>query len=342
MTIVGLDSSFDAPTLEAAVAARDAGVRLWSGYLGVRPHRELGLAIVWERWQFDIARLCGGTPLGFCSGWDDPAAVRQLAAAWRVRACLDVEDGIRPDGSWVQGWLDQSGAGLYGLANVHRGRRAAYHVVARYLNAGCGGASWDPAAGPRPSAPCAWQCQGTHTEFGRGVDRGIYDDWFAAGAATPQQPRPAGGRMFIPYPDGTSFGEVYADGDGRCRWGIWTGGAGQFEGFSSPLTVLGSPQDANDLVECTGVHSTYQGTLRLNIRGVRADGSRWIKVMNASSAALITDWRKSASTPDQYVPGEQGETGPADPPGPVVSDDHIASVAAAAAVAEFKRRLENG
>ena len=97
-----------------------------------------------------------------------------------MRPCLDVETGIRPDGAWVQGWLDAAGAGLYGLASVHHGRRAAFHVVARYPG-GDPAASWDSVAGPRPDAPCGWQWQGSHPEFGRQVDRGSYDDWFLTG-----------------------------------------------------------------------------------------------------------------------------------------------------------------
>lgn len=177
--IAGLDSSFDAPALATARAAQAAGVPLWSGYLGTRGG--LGLAVIWQRWQFDIARLCGATPLGFCSGWDDPAGVRQLGQEWSVRPCLDVESGIRPDGPWVQGWLGTSGAGLYGGSAVHDGRRAAFHVLAAYPGFDPG-ATWSRALA-RPSGPVGWQWQGSHPEFGRQVDRGWYDDWFGGGQA---------------------------------------------------------------------------------------------------------------------------------------------------------------
>jgi hypothetical protein len=176
--IVGLDSSYDAPTAAQADAARAAGVRLWSGYLATHPVEELGLVHAWTQADFDAARRCGGAPLGFCSGWDDPVQIRQLAASWGVRACLDCEAGIRDLGWWTQDWLNASGAGLYGLARVHS-LIAAFHVVARYPVRGCpDGLSWDPFAGPRPSTPCGWQCQGTHIEFECSVDRGTYDDYF--------------------------------------------------------------------------------------------------------------------------------------------------------------------
>ena len=110
--IVGLDSA-QPPTADQARAAARAGIRLWSGYLGTRPN--FGLYHIWSRQDFENARLCGGTPIAFCSGWDDPVACKALAKDWNVRLCLDVESGIRGDGQWVQAWLDSSGAGLYGV-----------------------------------------------------------------------------------------------------------------------------------------------------------------------------------------------------------------------------------
>ncbi len=189
MTVVGLDSSIDRPTAAQADAARAAGVSLWSGYISIRPPGPASqggsnLLAGWSLADFDNARRCGGTPIAFCSGWDDPAAIRDVAAAWGVRPCLDVEDGIRGDGPWVDDWLRISGAGLYGRANVHH-HAAAFHVVARYPASGCAGESWDPVAGSRPPAPCGWQCQGTHIEFGAAVDRGVYDDWFGPAPAPP-------------------------------------------------------------------------------------------------------------------------------------------------------------
>lgn len=190
--IAGLDSSV-APTTPDVAFAAAAGVSLWSGYLATRS--EVNLLTTWTQRQFETARFAGGTPIGFCSGLDDPAAVRELAQAWNVRACLDVEDGIRGDGPWVQAWLDTSGAGLYGLADVHQGRRARFHVVANYPAADPG-TSWPPWL-ERPATPLGWQWQGTHLEFGLPVDRGNYDDWFGTGGEAPMiltVERPDGGR----------------------------------------------------------------------------------------------------------------------------------------------------
>lgn len=173
--IDGLDSSFDAPSDAAVSSAQAAGVRLWSGYLAL-PGGGQGLACPWTRDQFDRARRCGGTPLGFCSGWDDPEQLAALGRLWRVRPCLDVEDGIRPDGQWVQQWLDLSGAGLYGVASVHAGRTALFHVVADYPGFPVND-TW-PSFAPKPAGPLGWQWQGSHLEFGCQVDRGRFDDWF--------------------------------------------------------------------------------------------------------------------------------------------------------------------
>jgi len=179
--IEALDSSFAAPSADQARAAANAGVRVWCGYLATRPR--VGLAAPWTQLAFENARLCGGTPIAFCSGWDDPIAVRALAASWRVRACLDVEPGIRPDGPWVPGWLAASGAGLYGLPSVHYdadGRQPAFNIAADYLGFDPH-ATW-PSWLPRSAAPCGWQVQGTHDEFGASVDRLWLDDWFSGGA----------------------------------------------------------------------------------------------------------------------------------------------------------------
>src|SRR5436305_6106352 len=106
--IAGLDSSYSVPTLAQAEAAGRAGVHLWSGYLATRPN--VGLAHPWSEYNFQVVRQAGMRSIAFCSGWDDPAACKALAAQWGVLLCLDVEGGIRADGPWVQPWLDASGA----------------------------------------------------------------------------------------------------------------------------------------------------------------------------------------------------------------------------------------
>lgn len=173
--VPGLDSSFCRPNATQIRDAAAAGFRVWSGYLATRAR--VGLATTWGQSDFDVARRCGAMPLAYCSGWDDPGSCRTLAAAWNVRLCLDVEGGIRGDGGWVQGWLDASGAGLYGNRGVHVGRRAPFYVLAGYPTSGDPtGASWDGST--RPAGPCGWQWAGTHSAFGCEVDSTWFDDWF--------------------------------------------------------------------------------------------------------------------------------------------------------------------
>lgn len=171
--IQGLDS-MNPPSAAQARAAKAGGYSKWSGYLATQPN--VGLARAWSQAEFENARLCGSQPIAYCSGWDDPQALKALAVAWNVLPCLDNEGGIRPDGAWAQPWLDAAGAGVYGNAPVHR-LRAAFHVLAAYPTTGDpSGASWN--YGTRPAGPCGWQWAGTHTAYGVGVDSTWFDDWF--------------------------------------------------------------------------------------------------------------------------------------------------------------------
>lgn len=189
----GLDSANE-PTAAQAQAARAAGYGIWSGYIGTAPNTGVRS---WSRAGFDNARLCGNMPLAYCSGYDDPAGVRNLAAAWGVRLILDCENGIRglhdPDASWIQPFLDVSGAGLYGGAQIHQqGFRAPFYVLGAYPTSGDPtDASWNGGPAPRPNAPCGWQWAGSHAAFGVTVDSSTFDDWFRTGgflmALTDQQ-----------------------------------------------------------------------------------------------------------------------------------------------------------
>jgi hypothetical protein len=176
--IAGLDSSFDVPSAARLAEAKRNGVRMWSGYLQTRS--DVGLGHAWKKAEFARVRAAGLTALAFCSGHDDPVACKKRAEAWGVRLCLDVEGGIRGNGPWVKDWLQQSGAGLYGNAPVFANRRAAFYVLAAYPGYNPTRTWTNDPHFPRPNGPCGWQWQGTHTEFGCGVDRGWYDDWFAA------------------------------------------------------------------------------------------------------------------------------------------------------------------
>ena len=311
--IPGLDSSIQVPGPAQADAARAAGVLLWSGYIATRSG--VGLYATWTQDAFNQARRCGADPIGFCSGWDDPVAIRQQAAAWRVKPCLDVESGIRDDGPWVQAWLDASGAGLYGLARVHVGRRAAFHVVARYPSVTPAPATWDPLAGPRPDAPCGWQWQGTHTEFGCSVDRGWYDDWFLAGAdPAPRSLITSGGEgtlVLIPDPGEPGLHRFYiASPRGNVRWGWSPGGEGGFDSSAGgDIDVGGDGLLPGTLA--VALHR-YKGRYRFAVHALSGDGNVYQKVMDGPDRTVIEDWRP--------VPTAEPVLAPSGTPGPAGSD----------------------
>lgn len=213
--IAGLDSSLDAPSANDALTARAAGIGLWNGYLTTKGG--VNIEAPWTQLAFENARLCGATPLAFCSGWDDPTALRQLARAWNVRLILDCEDGIRGPGLWVPGWLGASGAGLYGSVPTVRAYDAPFKVAAEYPG-------FDPEKTfPYPSGglPTGWQWQGTHTEFGRSVDRGWYDDWFG-----PRQLPYGGGKAMTGFQYNGTDHQFDLGVGGDVLWARTTGGAG--------------------------------------------------------------------------------------------------------------------
>lgn len=170
--IAGLDSAFP-PTAAELAYAHAHGVRVWGGYFKFSSGDRIYHG--WTDSDFARVKAAGIRAIAYCSGWDNPSYCASRAARLGVLPCLDTEGGIRGDGSWVQGWLDSAGAGLYGNGPVHAGRRARFHVLADYP-----GYNPDAEWGvyPRPSGPCGWQWEGTHTELGLSVDRGWFDDWF--------------------------------------------------------------------------------------------------------------------------------------------------------------------
>jgi len=183
--IWSLDSSVDRPTPAQAQAARTAGIGMWWGYLATKP--DVGLLAPWTQADFAVVLEAGLDVGAFVSGWDDPVALRQLAAAWGIPfLALDDEDGIRPLTSpdWRPAFLQASGAGLYGLLERHT-IAAPFRIVAAYPAGGCTGATWSTS--PAPPEPHGWQCQGTHTEFGLSVDRSALDDWFGGQTMNAQQ-----------------------------------------------------------------------------------------------------------------------------------------------------------
>ena len=90
----------------------------------------------------------------------------------------------------------------------------------------------------------------------------------------------------------TRFDEVFVKPDGSVGWYAWQQGAGQWTSWDKKSTDLGG-----GVVDVSACFSLYQGVIRLNVVGTTADGTRWLKVMNAQSFAPILDW--TAQPPGQ-------------------------------------------
>jgi len=112
--------------------------------------------------------------------------MRGLANQWGVRGCLDVESGIRGDGSWVQPWLDASGFGVYHEEYAYPGYTAPFHVMADYV-ASDPSASW-PASLQRPAGPVGWQWKSNVVAYDAHVDLCYFDSGIWAAPDPPPPP----------------------------------------------------------------------------------------------------------------------------------------------------------
>lgn len=239
-----VDSSINVPTSNIALAARAAGVSKWMGYIGTKPN--LGLQHIWTQADFENARLCGTTPIAFCSGNDDPVALRDLARAWNVVLFLDDEPEIRPYGSWEQPFLDAAGSGLYGLLEVHTRLRTWGRIVANYPG-------FDPLAtwpNNPPPEPHGWQWQGTHTEFGLSVDSSWLDDSLGAAMAI-SFPAKDEAESFVDFLYGALLHREPASDQDREGWvniamtsGLW----GLVDQFVGNVDVVAEQAVVNQLI----------------------------------------------------------------------------------------------
>lgn len=171
--LAGRDSS-SAPSDAQLDAFYAQGVRVFGGYIKLGND---GLYNGWSQADFARVKAHGFIPVAYMSGWDDPAQARAVATSWGVGIVLvDIESGIRPDGSWAQGWLNTAQAGEYGNLPVQ------YHTAAIHEDAGYfgydPGATW-PAGVARPAGICGWQWRGSHLENGLTVDSAWWDDGIA-------------------------------------------------------------------------------------------------------------------------------------------------------------------
>ncbi len=328
--IDGIDSSFFKPTPAAILAARAAGVRIWSGYLATKPG--VKLAAPWSKANFDLARQLGAKPLAFVSGWDDPVACKNLAAEWNVRLALDVEDGIRGNGPWVQGWLDASGAGLYANYWGFPGKHAPFYILTAYPGYGDPISTWNQRLTPRPDGPCGWQWVGTHDEFGGSIDRGDYDDWFAASPAL-ERARLAngagGGAMaLVTGADGRIHRVTVAEGEpmrgyrgGDVHWAAVTGGSGGFQGWGGWDGPVGGWIASGTLDAALWQYGSRE---LIVIQGRDANGYTVMKALYTDDYSTLQDWVVIPG-PRICVPGSVSEPGPVGPVGPVGPAGEVSS-----------------
>ncbi len=190
MTLYATVDSFTAPSDAQLERARYAGVAGWNGYLP-----GLGIDSNWTAPDFARIRAAGLDSIAYASGNEDPHQMAALAAAWRVRGCLDDEPGIRAFGSWEQAWLDASGFGHYHEAWDYPELRAAFHIIALYQQQNPS-ASWPTPedfaaqrvrAAPRPGGACGWQWRANVITYAAHVDLCWFDSAIYTQTPTPTE-----------------------------------------------------------------------------------------------------------------------------------------------------------
>lgn len=221
--ISGRDSS-DIPSDQTLADAYIAGVRVWGGYFDGP-----GISHGWTAQAYTAIKAAGMTAVAYCSGYADPHAMAQQKIAWSVDyLLLDVERGIRSDGPWVQGWLYDSGAGLYGNAPVFSNRTFPYAQIAAYPGIDPQ-ATW-PNSSP-PSVPHGWQWRGTHDEFGISCDSAYWDDSFSPVQSITKF---EDGTMFAVRPDGSAVDYFFIDTNKDLGVGAVSAGGVQVQTTPSP------------------------------------------------------------------------------------------------------------
>jgi len=350
--IAALDSSFDAPTLEQAKAAYASGVRVWGGYFGSRDG--LGLAVRWNRMSFWNLQEAGITPIGFCSGWDDPDWIRTTAAEWGILACVDAEPGIRADGeggNWIPGFVERAQCGLYGPMSVHyetgeaAGRGALFNIMAWYLG-------WDPQATwydaiePRPPGPCGWQWWGTHDEVYAGIPLSVDRSWLDD-IILPYGPGRGGDTYSGGFAMGATMGgfrlgdvdhcfETSVDGD--VLWGRTGGGSGGHVHVGFWNMGGSGPGPVCDL-------TAWASGTDIIIRTKYAEGNVLELVVHADAldrdSAVALPWYQPDNAGPFRVPAPQGEKGDAGATGPPGADGAPGATADEIAD-EIGNRISNG
>jgi hypothetical protein len=180
--------------------------------------------------------------------------------------------------------------------------------------AGPAPATWDPLAGPRPPAPCGWQSQGTHAEFGLSVDSGWYDDWFA-GAPAVAASAGEGLLVRIPGPQPGTFHLFGVSGGRLRRVSSLSGGLGGLEhwlgqpgnGWVDHGAPSGQTLVPGSLFGGRGLDGN--GADRIEVHAVASDDRVW--TLGLDDAGRITLYWESLPAPTfDHVAGEPGPPGP--------------------------------
>jgi hypothetical protein len=309
MTRAALDSAYP-PNNAQLAAARAAGYDAWFGYFKFGND---GILNGWTDSDFRRVLAAGLQTSAYVSGWADPAQVKARAAALGIRSRLDVEGGIRPDGAWVQGFLDAAGSGLYGNPPVFSGRHAVDYVVAVFPTAGDPGHESWPSWLRRPTdGPCAWQWAGSHDFAGITVDSTWMDDnFFAFGPGGVTQPGEIEMLYVGPFHPLAATLRVYVAGSD----------------YRDPVAVL--PLAAEPAGAMIGVDGyRYPSSAVQAVTPPGADYVWWHATSGQWVPDAILDTSALAGAPGMAIPasesmtsyfalaGSVGTPGPAGPPGP--------------------------
>ena len=167
--IAALDSAA-VPNPTQIAAAKAAGYGAWLGYLASGPNEDI--LDPWPDSAFADVQAGGLLTGAYVSGLDDPAWLKDKAAALGILIFLDDENSVRRDGSWTDPFLTTSGAGIYGgsaVQTTHLTHGHPSYIFSGYPG-GTQSANWPPGVASPPQ-PKGWQYLGTQaTPWGITVD----------------------------------------------------------------------------------------------------------------------------------------------------------------------------
>jgi hypothetical protein len=246
----------------------------------------------------DVARAAGKQVLPIIVPGNQPPAppLYAVAAPYGITSgplAYDIEDGSFPAPEWVEQAVNESNAagwsaGVYSSGAARQQYAFGWWWEARWPY---GAGTWQPVP-VLPTGQAGWQYAHDVVVNGSEYDISIFDMGVFEEANPSSRTGDAGMGFLSRDVTGGTIDDVYVS-DGEARWGVYPGGAGDWIA-SGVTTNLGSPGDAKDLVEVTGAFTTHEGALRLNLRGVRRDGSRWVRVMDPVDFSTLLDWAVTA------------------------------------------------